>query len=65
MNASTMKKVFFIGIFLAVLGCSTLANAELVDNNNGFVYDTDRDITWYNPNVADMSWDQAMAWAET
>ena len=60
-----MKKVFFIGIFLAVLGCSTLANAELVDNDNGFVYDTDRDITWYNPNVADMSWDQAMAWAES
>ncbi len=49
-NASRMKKMFFIGIFLAVLGCSTLANAELVDNNNGFVYDTDRNITWYNPN---------------
>ena len=60
-----MKKVLFIGIFLAVLGFSTLANAELIDNKNGLIYDTDRNITWYNPNVPDMSWDQATAWAES
>lgn len=59
-----MKKIFFIGIFLMVLGYSILANAELQDNGNGLVYDTDLDITWYNPKVSSMSWDQAMAWAE-
>jgi hypothetical protein len=60
-----MKKVLFIGIFLAVLGFSTLANAELIDNRNGLIYDTDLNITWYNPNVPDMSWEQATAWAES
>ncbi len=59
-----MKKIFFIGIFLTVLGFSILANAELQNNGNDLIYDTDLDITWYNPNVSAMSWDQAMAWAE-
>ena len=60
-----MKKILFIGIFLTVLGFSILANAELQNNGNGLVYDTDLDITWYNPNVSAMNWDQAMAWAES
>ena len=59
-----MKKVFFVGIFLVVLGFLTLANAALQNNGNDLIYDTDRNITWYNPNVSAMSWDQAMAWAE-
>jgi hypothetical protein len=59
-----MKKVFVIGVFLAVLGFSSVADAGLHDNGNDLVYDTDRDITWYNPNVPMMTWDQAMAWAE-
>ena len=60
-----MKKVLLIGTFLAILGFSILANAELQDNGNDLIYDTDLDITWYNPNVSAMSWDQAMAWAES
>jgi hypothetical protein len=60
-----MKKVLLIGIFLMVLGFSVLANAELQNNGNGLIYDTDLDITWYNPGVSAMSWDQAMAWAES
>jgi hypothetical protein len=60
-----MKKVLLIGIFLTVLGFSILANAELQNNGNGLTYDTDLDITWYNPNISAMSWDQAMAWAES
>jgi hypothetical protein len=60
-----MKKVLLIGIFLTVLGFSILANAELQNNGNGLIYDTDLDITWYNPNISAMSWDQAMAWAES
>ena len=59
-----MKRVFFIGIFLAFLGFTTLANAALQDNGNNLIYDTDRNITWYNPNVSTMGWDQAMAWVE-
>jgi hypothetical protein len=59
-----IKKVFFIGVFLTVFGVSTLVNAALQDNGNNLVYDTDRNITWYNPTVSDMNWNQAIAWAE-
>ena len=60
-----MKKILFVGILLAVLGFSILANAELQDNGNGLIYDTDLDITWYNPDLSVMNWHQAMAWAES
>jgi hypothetical protein len=59
-----MKKTFLICIFLMILGSSIVANAALQNNGNDLIYDTDRDITWYNPNLSGMSWDQAMAWAE-
>jgi hypothetical protein len=42
-----MKKVFFIGIFLAIIGFSTLSSAALVDHGGGLIYDTDLNITWY------------------
>ena len=61
---NAMKKVILICIFLTVLGLVTIANADLQNNGNDLIYDTDRNITWYNPNVSAMSWDQAMAWAE-
>jgi hypothetical protein len=61
---NAMKKVILIGTFLTVLGILTIANADLQNNGNDLIYDTDRDITWYNPNLSAMSWDQAMAWAE-
>ena len=53
---NAMKKVILIGIFLTVLGFLTIANADLQNNGNGLIYDTDRDITWYNPNLSAMSW---------
>jgi hypothetical protein len=64
-----MKKVLCIGIFLAILGFAPLVNAELIvsgedAHGNRLIYDTDLDITWYNPHVSMMNWDQAMAWAE-
>jgi len=60
-----MKRVFFIGTFLMVLGFSVLAGAELQNNGNDLIYDTDLDITWYNPSMPAMNWHQAMAWAES
>jgi hypothetical protein len=58
-----MKKVFFIGIFLAVLGFSTLANAALQDNGNGLIYDTGRDITWYAyPNYNTNTYEGYQTW---
>jgi hypothetical protein len=60
-----MKRVFFVSMFLAVLGFSVLACAQLQDNGNNLIYDADLDITWYNPSVPTMNWHQAMAWAES
>lgn len=60
-----MKRVFFVGIFLAVLGFSVLVRAELQNNGNNLIYDTDLDITWYNPDMPAMNWHQATAWAES
>jgi hypothetical protein len=40
-----------------------IACSALVDNGGGLIYDTDRDITWYNPDSSPMTWDQAMSWA--
>jgi hypothetical protein len=59
-----MKKTIFIGILLTVLGFSVPVNAALQYYGNDLIYDTDLDITWYNPNTSAMSWDQAMAWVE-
>ena len=60
-----MKKAFFIGILLTVLGFSTLANAALIDNGNGLVYDTDLNITWYDAPAVLRNWSDSMDWAAT
>jgi hypothetical protein len=60
-----MRKLLSITLLVAFLGFSTIAIAALQNNGNDLIYDTDRDITWYNPNLSAMSWDQAMAWAES
>jgi hypothetical protein len=59
-----MKKVFFIGIILAVLAFTPFANAALQNNGNGLIYDTDLNITWYDANVVGRTWQQAKSWAE-
>jgi hypothetical protein len=38
------------------------AQAELVDNGGGLIYDTDLDITWYVPSVDQMTWSEAVSW---
>jgi hypothetical protein len=58
-----MKKVCFIGILLAVLGFATLANANLVNNGNGLIYDTDLDITWYDGPPVTGDWGTVNTWA--
>ena len=35
------------------------------NNGNNLIYDTDLDITWYNPNIGNMTWDQANIWITT
>ena len=60
-----MKKVV-VALVVAglILGFSTSGKAELVDRGNGMWYDTDYNITWYAyPKMANLYWDQAMAWA--
>jgi len=41
---------------------SGAAKAELIDNGAGLIYDTDLDITWYVPNVEEMTWSEAVSW---
>jgi hypothetical protein len=47
-----------------VLFTSGSAHAALVDNGNNLIYDTDLNITWYNPSVSAVDWNKAMEWAE-
>lgn len=70
-------KVFFIGFFalMAVFGLTAVSHAALVDNGDGTITDTDRDLMWLqDANYAMtsgydadgmMKWDAAMTWADT
>jgi hypothetical protein len=60
-----MKKAIFISVFLTVLGFSTIANAALVNNGNGLIYDTDLNITWYDAPAVNpqYTWNSAKTWA--
>lgn len=51
-------------VFLS-LCASGVTHAALVDNGGGLIYDTDRNITWYDPGLAAMTWNEAMDWAES
>jgi hypothetical protein len=60
-----MRKLFFIGTLLTVLGFSILTNAALIDNGNGLIYDTDLNITWYDAvPVYYERWQEANNWAD-
>jgi len=55
-----MKKLVFILLIVTSLGFTTVSYAALQDNGGGLIYDTDRNITWYNaPSVA-LAWPNAM-----
>jgi hypothetical protein len=48
-----MKKLVLIALMVMVLGIVTMAQATLIDrgadtSGNHLIYDTDKDITWYD-----------------
>jgi hypothetical protein len=53
----TMAFVLLFALFIF-----SPAHADLINNGNNLIYDTDLNITWYNPNVGNMTWDQANIW---
>jgi hypothetical protein len=56
----TTVTVFAI-LMICVFGAPVYAT--LIDHGNNLIYDTDLNITWYNPNVGNMTWGEAMSWA--
>jgi hypothetical protein len=58
-----MRRSVLIALLALLLGISSFAHAALIDNGGGLIYDTDRDITWYVPNLDPMTWSQAVSWA--
>jgi hypothetical protein len=49
-------------IFVLFVLAPAPADADLINNGNDLIYDTDLNITWYNPSVGNMTWDQANIW---
>jgi hypothetical protein len=49
-------------LLVLVLLVFSPAHATLINNGNDLIYDTDLNITWYNPSVGNMTWDQASIW---
>jgi len=60
-----MKKSVIVIVLFLVFATLSTAQADLIDNGNGLIYDTDLDITWYDAPAIAMSWSQQMAWAST
>jgi hypothetical protein len=54
---------FVVVLLIVTAALSGAAYAELVDNGGELIYDTDRDITWYVPDVEPMTWSEAVSWA--
>ncbi len=59
---SRLMVVVFV-LFVLLSFNSAQANS-LINNGNNLIYDFDLGITWYNPSSTNMTWDQAMSWAE-
>jgi hypothetical protein len=57
-----MREITFVTLLSVILVCLSPAHAELIDNGGGLIYDTDRNITWYNPDLGPMTWSQAVSW---
>ena len=63
-------KFILAALLVAVLGFTANSNAALVENGGGLIYDTDRNITWYDysykgPFEEGATWDQAVSWASS
>ena len=59
-----MSRLMVVVFVLFALLSFNSAQANLINNGNNLIYDSDLDITWYNPSFTNMTWDQAMSWAE-
>lgn len=58
-----LNRLIFATLLLMMTGFSTFADAALVDNGGGLIYDTGLNITWLQePNNYAMTWNKAMDW---
>lgn len=51
-----MKRLSMVLLVALVMAFSTSASATLINNGNGFIYDDDLNITWYDLNVQSTSY---------
>jgi hypothetical protein len=58
-----MAKTLAATIMILTMCTFGSLHAALIDNGGGLVYDTDRNITWYVPNLGPMTWSQTVSWA--
>ena len=59
-----MKSQLLGAVSAGLFAFTTLpANAELIDNGGGLIYDTVLDITWAQPDPGDGTWEDANTWA--
>lgn len=63
-NIVTLPFVMFLltGSIMVTGALSGAAQAELVDNGGGLIYDTNLDVTWYIPDLDPMTWSEAVSW---
>jgi hypothetical protein len=57
-----MRRFVLVALLTLLIGFSSFVHAALIDNGGGLIYDTDRDVTWYVPNLGPMTWSQAVSW---
>lgn len=50
-------------ILALMLGFSPVANAGLINNGGGLIYDTDLNITWYDAAPVLRTWNDSVTWA--
>jgi len=58
-----MKRLSMVLLVALVMAFSTSASATLINNGNGFIYDDDLNITWYDLTVANLASYDAVSWA--
>jgi len=57
-----MAKTLAATIIILTICTFGSLHAALIDNGGGLVYDTDRNITWYVPNLGPLTWSEAVSW---
>ncbi len=59
-----MKRLSMVFLVALVMAFSTSASATLIDNGNGFIYDDDLNITWYDYSIGGYGFQdyEAVAW---